>query len=1785
MELHQRIAALSPIKKRLFEFRLQQERDASSPLPVGARTPKSRNDGSDENGQLVAYLAPRADYAADPERLIADVRRSLQDKLPAPMQPAVYLVLERLPLTPNGKVDRRALPALRAAGSAAPMSETDAKAPRTELERVLAEVWRETLGVAELGIHDNFFALGGDSIKGIVLINRIQERLGKQVQVVALLQSPTIAALAASLSQQYQDLLNAPSLLPTAAPVAARVGELRQIQAVMRHPEMAFPLSSAQRRLWFLNQLEPDSSVYNVSAAFRLRGQFDPQALRLSLQALARRHEILRTVFVEVDGLPLQRVLPELELDVQTLDLRALPEAEREQLARQEAAREIARPFDLARGPLLRLRIWQLDEEERIALLCLHHIISDGWSVEVLMRELSALYEAEVTGRSAALPELTIQYADYALWQRQRLASGELAEQLAYWQKQLGGELPDLDLPPDRPRPSQPTYNGAQCKHTLDAQLAKKLSDVARQAQTTNFTVYLTAFGCLLQRYSGQEQIVLGCPLADRQTPQTEPLIGLFVNPLALRIDLRGACTFAEALSRVRQVVQEARAHQDVPFEKLVEEFQVARRTDRQPIFQAMFVLHADPAPGFQLAGVRVTPLETLQHTAKFELTLSVLEAESGTTAMLEYNTDLFEAATAERMLAHYRNLLLAVAADPQTELAVLPLLSAEEQQQLLRDWNATETGFARSGYVPDLIAQIAAQTPQQLAVADGSAQLSYAELNTRANQLAHLLQGLGVGPEMCVGVCLERSADWIVSLLAVLKAGGAYLPLDPAYPAERIQFLAADANAAVVITHSTLAHWFTGADAKLVQLDADCAKIAQRSIENPPHRLAAENLAYVIYTSGSTGQPKGVEISQSALRNLLGWHQQTYGISATDRASQLAGIGFDAAVWEIWPYLTIGASIHLPAEDVRLDPVRLRDWIVTQGITSCFAPTPLAESLLALPWPDNTLRRLLTGGDRLRSYAPSGVTFQLVNHYGPTENAVVATAGIIGQQPDDVIRPPALGKPIANNQIYVLDRQLRPVPQGVIGELYIGGRSLARGYRGRADSTAERFSPNPFGGSSTVSAGTRLYRTGDLVRYRADGALEFVGRADQQVKIRGHRIELAEIEQALLAHPAVRECAVVLPHTTAGEARLNAFWVAQTPANASLDALTLRRFLRDKLPDFMLPADFRRLDALPLTSHGKLDRRALSAIISTSGHHAGQSGPPRNPVEAIIAHIWEEVLRVESVGAGDDFFALGGHSLLATQIVSRLRDAFGVELPLRELFLSPTVAGVAEKVAALRQGELSAPPLSAQPRPGEFPLSFAQQRLWFVQRLAPNSSSNNIATAVRIKGALDTAAMEQSLREIIRRHEVLRTVFPEREGQPQQLILPISSVTCRLPVVDLQELAETQREAEARRRAVQEAQQPFDLAVGPLLRTTLLRLDEREHVLLLSMHHIISDGWSFGILIRELTALYRAYTKQLPSPLPELPLQYADFAAWQRRWLQAEALERQLAYWRKQLQGVPVLELPTDRPRPPIQRFNGATYSFLVEPETLTALQSLSRRESVTLFIVLLAAFKTLLHQKTQQDDIVLGADIANRNRTETEGLIGFFVNMLVLRTNLAGDPDFGTLLRRVREVALDAYAHQDAPFEKLVEALHAPRDLSRNPLFQIAFVLQNTPTAEAAIPELELIPLEVDSGTVPFDLVLSLREEPAGLCGMLSYSTDLFDSATIAQMAQQFQTLLRRIAANPEERLSQLLRDTSAAATENRGRAPERFARVRLDAQTLAQVAAEINERAVNAPQGAGD
>ncbi len=1490
------------------------------------------------------------------------------------------------------------------------------------------------------------------------------------------------------------------------------------------------PASFAQRRLWFLARLEPESPVYNEAGGFTLRGALDVARLRRAIGEIVCRHEVLRTTFREVDGEPVQVIGPPLPPPLPEVDLAALASAARGEASRVGSA-EARRPFDLERGPLLRPALLALGAAEHRLLLNMHHLVNDGWSFRVFAGEIAAHFERASSVGSTPPPDLPYQYADYAIWQRRAWSGDWLATELDWWRERLA-EVPSLlELPTDRPRPAQPSRSGRSEVIELPAGIGARVAEAARDLGATSFHLLAAAWAALLARLAGQERIALGSPVANRNRTEVAGLIGFFVNMQVLAISLDGRPSLAELVSRVRELALDAQAHQDLPFDRLVEEMRPERIPGVNPLFQAMLAFQEEPREALKIAGLEIEPFEVDTGTAKFDLGLSLVTTSRGLGGSLEYPTELFDAITPRRWGAAFGRLLAAGLAAPTTPVFDLPWLGAAERHQLICEWNDTASDDPAIS-VHRRLAQQAAATPDAIAVESDAGCLSYAGLAERARRIAASLAGLGVEAGDFVGIALERSPELIAGIVGILEAGAAFLPLDPDHPAERLAYMLEDAGTKVLVTRSGLSRSWPGFSGRTLAVDRELALDGEAS--DPPS--GPDDVAYVMYTSGSTGRPKGSSIRhRSIVRLVRGARFIRFGPDRT--FLQLAPVSFDAATLEIWGPLLNGGKLALfPAELPTSES--LEGAIERFGVTTLWLTAGLFHQIVDEK-PDALagLEELLAGGEALspphvRRLLAAAPRLRLINGYGPTENTTFTTTHEIAKE-DSFAASIPIGRPISNTRAWVVDLHGEPAPIGVVGELMAGGDGLARDYHRRPDLTAVRFVPDPL----SAEPGARAYRTGDRVRRLTDGRLEFLGRVDRQVKLRGFRIEPGEVEAALASHPSVGEALVLVREDRPGDRRLVA-WVTPAAGSALPDPARLREHLAASLPAYLVPSAVVPIERLPLTPNGKVNRAALPAPVGSApaagdDRHAGSAA--RTPIEELVASQFCDVLGVDALDPEESFFALGGHSLLASRLLSRLRRSLGREITLREFFEAPTVRSLSHRLERATRKAL--PPIRRVRGDRPTALSAGQASLWFLAQLEPQSAAYNVPGGIHLEGAIDPAALRASLAAVVARHEVLRTTFVPTRGRPvARLCSADASSLPLLPVVDLRALNGSRRQSEAERAASSEARRPFDLERGPLYRAILLRTDERRGVLALCLHHVVCDGGSMPVLLGDLAESYRAARERRPSALAPLPFQYGDFAAWQADVIALER-EREVAFWRDRLAGAPALvELPVDRPRSAVAGDRGSVVELRFEAGLVVDLRALAQSEGATLFMVLVAATHALLARYAGRDDFALGYPIANRSQTETEGLIGYFVNTLVLYLDSDGDLSFGDLLARAREELLTGHAHRHLPFEVLVDELAPERSLASSPLFQTLIVLDETVEPVTA-GGLTFTPRGSDNGTAKFDLTWTFAERGRGdLAVALKYRTDLFDPATAKRLVGQLDRLLTAATKDPARRFSDL-------------------------------------------------
>ncbi len=1661
------------VKIRGFRVELGEIEAAIAALPRVREVVVLAREDTPGNKRLCAYVVAESDVDR------SELGPLLAQRLPEYMVPSAFVVLDAMPLNQNGKVNRAALPApdeVEATRATSPL--------QGPIEEAIAGIFAEVLKVPldEVGADTGFFELGGHSISATQAVARLRAAFSIELPLSAVFASPAVRDLAAEVGAMLRG--------DRAAEVPGD-GALRSA------------LSFAEERLWFLAQLDPDDPSYNVPLLLRVRGALDEAALGRALDALAARHSVLRTSYRAEGGSP-RRVIAD-QASIPLTSVRVADERE----AKDRAAKEAETPFNLARGPLFRAFVYGIGERDHLVLLLFHHIVVDAWSLDVLYRELGALYQGK------PLPPLATSYE--RLVQAQRAQPIDRA--MDYWRARLGDAERSLALPSDHLRKGAPSHRGSRVSFSIPSDVTRALRAFSRREGATAFMTLLAAFDAVLHRWSGQGDISVGTPIAGRSGKGAQDLIGLFLNTLVVRVELTGAMSFRDLVGATKEACLGAYAHDEVPFERLVEELDPARDPGRSPLFQANFsVVTGGAPPSVDALAFSREPVPST--TAKYDLTLIIADRQEGLEGLIEFASDRFEASTILRMAEHYTSLLGAALRDPAKPIGDLPMMSDAERDRVLTGFNKTAAPIP-DGCAHELFEEIADRAPDALAMADGDRRVTFAELDRMANRLAGELASIGVGPDDFAGICLDRSIEGVAAMLAAWKLGAAYVALDPAHPTERVIFAARDTKMKALVCAGRDKDRFAEAGVRLVHPDEHAGAIAARSSARPNVEVDPASLAYVIYTSGSTGTPKGVEIHHRGLMNMCAWHARAFSVTPADRTTHLAAPGFDATVGEIWPFLLAGASVHVIDDETRNRTDRLMDKMIGDGITIAFLPTPIAEIVLGDPkLTRGSIRALYAAGDRLSRRQPKDAPFRFYNLYGPTEYTMVTTIAEVDPAGEG---PPPIGRPVANTSLYVVDARLHPVPIGVPGELLVSGVGVARGYLNRPDLAAQKFIADPF------RAGERCYRTGDLVRWLPDGQIEFLGRIDDQVKIRGQRIELGEIEGALLGHPNVREAAVVAFDGPSGK-ELAAYVVLR---DASEDAASLRGYVEAHLPSAMVPAAFVALASLPLTQNGKVDRKKLPKPVIEAAEHVA----PRTETERVIAAIFADVLKrdratreggvatnVDRVGATDRFFALGGHSLLATIAIARVEQAFGVSLALRTIFDHDTPAALAVEVEAARSSPSITERIARADRAGDLPLSFGQERLFFLDQLDPGDAAYIVPMAMRVEGPLDAAALGRAFDALVARHEVLRTTFAMRRDRAVQVIHASVSAPFRVHHAS---------EAEARAAIDALVRVPFDLVQGPVARADLFVLGERDHLLLLTMHHVVADAWTHGVILRDLFDLYAG------KELPPLAIQYADFAAWQRARLDDAAIAAEIAYWKGALAGAPpALELPSDRPRPPVASRRGDRLPIAVPAKVTEGLRAIAQREGATLFMVLLAAFDVLLHRYTGEREITVGAPIAGRTRPETEPLIGFFVNTLALKVSIDDEAPFAALVRAAKETSLGAYAHQELPFERLVPELAAERDMSRTPIFQVMLALQNAGDAAQATRAGDLVvrPDRAASPTSKFDMTLGLAELDGALMGSIEYATDLFDASTIERTAAHLTTILAAVAADPSRTVASI-------------------------------------------------
>jgi amino acid adenylation domain-containing protein len=1687
--------------------------------------------------RLVAYYTERTGVEGAHENSreskvgAENLRSHLAGKLPEYMVPAAYVRLERLPLTVNGKLDRKALPAPEGDAFAVRKYE----APEGEAERLIAGIWAEVLKVERVGRHDNFFALGGHSLLAMPVIERMRQA-GLQIDVRELFATSTMAELAANVSKNAKVVVVPENRIPAGCvkitPEMLPLIDLtdEEIERVVNtvpggaaNVQDIYPLAPLQEGMFFHHLMAKDGDPYLVALqlSFPSRARLDNYVK--ALQAVVARHDILRTSLaweglrepVQVVWRQAMLLVEEVELDITCGDM-----------ARQLYARFNPRHYriELSQAPLLRIYITE-DRQTGSWLLMqlIHHMVDDNTSFKGMLEEIQAYMLGETDKLPTPLPF------------RNLVAQARLGvsreEHEAFFREMLG-DVEEPTAPFGLVNIQGDGTGMEESRILLDKDVSERLREQARRLRVGAASLCHVAWAQVLALVSGRQDVVFGTVLFGRMDggAGAERVMGPFINTLPVRICIGNEGTEA-TVQHTHRLLADLLRHEHAPLG-------LAQRASGvpapAPLFSALLnYRHAGGETGNKKEekqawdGIRVLQVE---ESSNYPIALSVDDFGKGFQLSAQTAPWIGAQRICEYMGTALKSLVKTLESAPAAAISTLKVLGGAEQNQVLHEWNETRAAYPGERYVHGLFEEHVRRTPELVAAEFGDKALSYGELNERANRLANYLRELGVKPEDRVGICLERGLEMLVALLGVLKAGGAYVPLDPVYPVDRLAYMIEDSQSAILLTQSRFRTRLPANVSTIIELDADQQIISQKSADAVDSRAAAENLAYVIYTSGSTGKPKGVAVEHRQVCNQLFWAGAALSLSSTDRVLQKASFSFDASILEIFLPLACGAQIIIAESGGEHDVDYLVHFVIEKKITYVDLAPALLEQLLEHPaisqW--SSLRIMSSGADVLKAEVVKSFYQRLPgtlwNTYGPTEATVQSTFTPCAESE---LRVP-IGKPIANTQVYVLNSYLDPVPVGVAGELFIGGMGVTRGYLEKPALTAERFIPDPF----SKTAGARLYRTGDLVSWRTDGNLDYLGRADFQVKIRGFRIELGEIEAALQEHSRVEHAVVMARQEASGEKRLVAYYtvcaleseVETGTENADVGAEELRAYLSDKSPSYMVPAAYVRLERLPLTPNGKLDRNALPAP-DGDAYAVQRYEPPQEGIESLVAGTWAEVLHVERVGRQDNFFALGGHSLLAVRVVAQLRQSLGLEIGVNDLFMRPVLNDFVLGLKDAKQTRI--PAITRAEHAEHVPLSFAQQRLWFLAQIEGVSKAYHVPLGVRLRGRLDKTALRRALDRLIARHEILRTTFAAVEGEPYQQIAPLGDGHFPLMEHDLRGHHDAKSEWE--QLASEEAGTLFDLETGPLIRGRLVRQSEEEHALLITMHHIISDGWSLGVLFNELSTLYAVFASGEGDPLPEPHLQYADYAVWQRKWIEGEVLAEQAEHWRKTLAGMPeVLELPADHARPVQQDYVGAAMPLMLDEKLTAGLKEMSARNGITLFMTLLAGWAVLLARLSGQEDLAIGTPVANRQRVEIENIIGFFVNTLVLRLDVTGRPTVGEVLERVKSQVIAAQQHQDIPFEQIVEMVQPARSLAHSPLFQVMFVWQNVPEGKLELPGLEILPLQSSPHEVSkFDITLALQESQGGIAGGLEYATALFESRTIERYAGYYRRLLEGMVA----------------------------------------------------------
>ena len=1634
------------------------------------------------SGKLVAFIVPKDKLEQK------QLREYLLSKLSFYMVPHIWVGVEEFPLTSNGKIDRQALHSL----DLSPDQMSHYESPRNTTEEILLTQWRKQLGLDSIGIHDDFFELGGNSLLAMSLVSNLKKELSLAINLQDLFKFPSVA-------QFYQHL-----------PSTFQREDNSRLIANKPRPSIV-PLSYSQESLWFIDQLEGSRS-YHLPMAVKIVGKVNLDALNNSLKSLLDRHEVLRSVIVEKKGYRHQYPLSADNWDLNLVDVVGFQSEERLQ---NELAKFIGIPFDLTKDFMLRATLVKVSPSEHVLVLVVHHMAFDAWSKTVLINDLFDFYKAYHKGKDAELQPLPIQYADYAIWQKDQFEKSA-KEKVQYWKNKLDGVV-SLQLPKDF-SPGIPSQAGAVGQFLIPSPLVDKLKRLSIEKGATLFMTLLAGFKALLYRYSALEDVCVGTAIAGREEPETEGMIGYFINTLPLRTQVSGKSSFLDLLGRVKATTLEAFEHKEVPFEKVVAEVGAERSKHQNPLFQVMFNYQNVPPPLLRdIDGLHLSAMDLPHSHSKFELTFSLSDNPKGLEGTVEYRTDLYHSHTIENMISHYLQLLQSLVMDPNKNVGELNMLTLEEKHQLLHSFNPPSRPYSSEKNIIDLLEEQALKTPHRLALIFGEQKITYKQLDERSNQLAHLLRSKGAKEETLVLLCIQRSLEMVVGMLGTLKAGAAYVPIDPEYPQDRIKFIQEDTSATLVVSSKeSLPKLSPNDDLEIILLDPEWSTIRHLPSKKAENAIRQDNLAYIIYTSGSTGKPKGVMIEHKNVFSFICWCREEFNSSAFEIVYAATSICFDLSIFEIFYPLSIGKRVRILKNGLEISQYLSQDSAVMINTVPS-----VVDLLLDEGWDYDRVSAVNMAGEPIPQKVLKRLDAEKVearNLYGPTEDTTYSTIYRIKKD-----SPLLIGRPISNTRIYILSPENELNPVGVPGEICIAGSGLSRGYFNRKDLTDEKFVPNPF----VEDPSSRIYLTGDIGRWVQGGQIEYLGRKDDQVKIRGFRIEMGEIEKVLQLMEGVEQAVVLAEDDHQGNKQLIGYLVY----NGDFKINKIINYLKRKLPAFMVPVRWIKLDHMPLTPNGKIDKKALPGVSSKESVESRYVAP-RTPIERNLALIWENLLQLKQIGIHDNFFRLGGHSLLATSLVSSIRAELEVDLRIKDIFAHPTIAGLSTHFNFDIKSKGNDSILELGTRAARVPASYNQESLWFIDKLN-GSVPYHIPTVVRISGKVDDTLIHQALKIIMDRHEVLRTVITNENGNPMQSVRDSSDWS--LSVVSGENFKNDQEKLQ--KYISDTTHVPFDLANDYMLRATLIHLEPQDHLLVLVLHHIASDGWSISVLLKELTMLLQGYENGEYPILPPLPLQYGDFSLWQRKKLQGQFLTAQMKYWKEKLTGLQYLQLPLDYPRPEVQSTRGTIKTFEIEGNLRDQLLRTGQRHEATLFMVLMAAFKVMLYRYSSQQDICVGTVTAGRQRQETEKLVGYFINPLPIRSWLDIEASFQEVLKEVKANSLEAFENQELPFDQIVVGSGTTRDLGRNPLFQVMFILQNLPQAlPFNLEHVQFTEERIYQASSKFDLTFIVSDQKSRLEGTVEYCTDLFKDTTIDQMIKVYLSFLGDMVSNSSEKIKYL-------------------------------------------------